>query len=121
MNRDNNMFVKLGQESDEKVISELPEIFQLLKEGEVQPSNEVLDIISKFPTESTPYILEILGENEEQINLQIWTLKEVVPKLPFFVKMALTDEIERMVNKPSSQEKEQKLHSIAQEALNSIL
>ncbi|BDH62172.1 hypothetical protein MTP04_23020 [Lysinibacillus sp. PLM2] len=121
MNQENNEFTTLGQESEENVLSKLPEIFQLLKEGKIKPTNDVLDIISKFPTESTPFILEILGENEEQINLQIWTLKEVVPRLPFFVKIALTDEIERMVNKPSPHEKEQKLDSIAQEALNSIL
>lgn len=99
----------------------LMKLFQLLKGGKISLTNQIADVMVRFPTEITPFLFDVFGNLEESVDLKAECLEHLVPNVPFFVKIALEDELQRIVNDPTEEEKGINLDNKAHEVLNSFI
>lgn len=118
MDKSTDYFLTL---TDEQVKNEIPLIFQRLMEGKIVKSQELADILLKFPNEITTYVFSILESETSDIEMKAWILEEIVPKLPFFVKIALEELLQKMAQTPTDEERSSGLDKKANIVLNSFI
>lgn len=104
----------------EEVIQLFPKLLELIMEKDHPNSLQVAKLFLKYPIDSVPTLLEVLQENQENMLWKAWCLQSVVPKLPFYSKIALTDEIMRIAQNPTKQEVSKKIDKFAQEVLEGL-
>jgi len=103
--------------TDDEFINEIPTLFRLLNEEKLEKTQALADCLLKFPTEMTPFIFEVFETNDFNVTMKEWSLDFIVPQLPFFVKIALEDVLQRMAQSPSEEEK----LALLDEKANSVL
>ncbi|WP_185807828.1 DUF5071 domain-containing protein [Lysinibacillus telephonicus] len=99
----------------------LLQLFQLLKDGKISLTNQIAEVMLRFPTEITPFLFDVFGNLEESVDLKAACLQLLVPNVPFFVKIALEDELQRIANNPTEEEKGINLDKKAHEVLNGFI
>lgn len=107
--------------TDEQFHNELPILFQLLNEEKITKSQDLAEILLKFPNEITPFIFDMFESGTSNIRLKVWSLETIVPQLPFFVKIALEDTLQRLANSPTDEEKLVGLDEKAATVLNGFI
>lgn len=116
MERTEDYFLAL---TDEQQKNEITVLFQLLKEEKIPKSMALAKILLKFPNEITPYIFDLF-ESDNMI-MKAWSLENVIPQLPFFVKIALEDALQRIAQSPSEEEQSVGLNEKAKNVLNGFI
>lgn len=107
--------------SDEEKRSTLPSVFKWLKEGKIERNEGLAEALLQYPTEITPFIFELFGSEKIELNLKKWMLEKVICKLPFFVKIALEEQLQKMAQFPTDEERKRKLHEVAQNVLDGFI
>lgn len=107
--------------SHEQLTTEIPVLFQLLNEEKVAKSQELAEFLLKYPNEITPYIFELFESDTPNMKLIEWTLETIIPQLPFFVKIALEDSLQRIAQSPTDEEKSLGLDEKALNVLNDFI
>ncbi len=107
--------------SNEEIEPHLITLFQLLKDGNLQLTEQIAEMMLRFPTEITPFLFDVFGNAEQFVELKLESLQYLIPKVPFFVKIALEDELQRIANNPTDKEKEAELDKKAEEVLNGFI
>lgn len=118
MNKTESYFLELPEE---KLISEIPALFELLNEEKIVKTQALADLLIKFPNEITPYIFGLFESETINIRMKEWSLEEIIPKLPFFVKIALEDSLQRVAKAPTDAERKGGLDVKAENVLNSFI
>ncbi|WP_168193848.1 DUF5071 domain-containing protein [Lysinibacillus sp. SGAir0095] len=106
--------------ADEQLIIELPALFQLVKENKIMKTPALATRLLRFPNEITPFIFELF-ESDSEIAMKEWSLDYLVPGLPFFVKIALEDVLQRIAQSPNEEEKLVKLDEKANSVLSDFI
>ncbi|MDN4493296.1 DUF5071 domain-containing protein [Ureibacillus aquaedulcis] len=107
--------------TDEQLRSEIPLLLQLVDEKKVENIQMVAELLLKFPTEITPFIFELFESESTSITMKEWSLDYIVPQLPFFVKIALEDALQKIVHSPTDDEKLAELDQKAMDVLNGFV
>ena len=78
----------------ETVIPILPQLLEWIQDMNWPVAEPMVDVLLQYPTELTPYIEQVLlGEDDMWI---YWCLVKIVPKLPFYSKLVLTNAVEQI-------------------------
>lgn len=101
---------RLKQAAVEEVAVYIPKLLEAVKEEGLQ--EEAVELLKRYPTESTAHIEEALLADD--MRLKGILLCKVVPALPFYSKMAVADAVEQIASAPGE------LQQSAREALQSF-
>ena len=107
--------------NEEQLQIEIPELMKLLTENKLLKTQDLATLLLKFPNEITPFIFELFESPAADISMKEWSLEFIVPHLPFFVKIALEDELQRIVQSPTNEEKLVNLDEKAKSVLNGFI
>ena len=107
--------------TDEQQQMEVPLIVQLLNENKLEKTQDLAMLLIKFPNEITPFIFELFETADKDISMKEWCLDFLVPQLPFFVKIALEEELQRIAHAPTIEEKKVNLDEKALSVLNDFI
>ena len=107
--------------TEEQVIDEIPVIFRMLDENKLTKTKELADQLLKFPNEITPHIFDLFESDATAIDMKEWSLDYLVPQLPFFVKIALEDSLQRIAQAPTAQEQSRNLQQKAKNVLDNFI
>lgn len=107
--------------SNEEIEPYLSTLFQLLKDESLPLTEQIAEVMLRFTTEITSFLFDVFGDSGESVKLKASSLEYLVPKVPFFVKIALEDELQRIANNPTEEEKEVNLDKKAQEVLGGFI
>ena len=107
--------------ADEQLQMEVPLIIQLLSENKLAKTQDLAKLLNKFPNEITPFIFEVFESAEKDISTREWCLDYLVPQLPFFVKIALEEQLQRIAHAPTMEEKSVNLDEKALSVLNNFI
>lgn len=107
--------------TDEQLIFEIPSLFLLLNGNKIMKTKSLANCLLKFPNEITPYIFELFESDTSDLRMKEWSLDYIVPQLPFFVKIALEDVLQRIAQSPSEAEKRVKLDEKAASVLSGFI
>ena len=101
---------RLKQAAAEEVAVHIPGLLKAVKEEGLQ--EEAVELLKRYPTESTAYIEEALLADD--MHLKGILLRKIVPALPFYSKMVVADAVEQIASAPGE------LQQSAREALQSF-
>ena len=104
-----------------QLLDEIPVIFQMFNENKLTKTKELADQLLKFPNEITPHIFDLFEINATAIDMKEWSLDYLVPQLPFFVKIALEDALQRMAQAPTDEERSRNLQQKAKNVLDNFI
>ncbi|MEK9198679.1 DUF5071 domain-containing protein [Ureibacillus sp. 179-F W5.1 NHS] len=107
--------------SEEEKRSNLPFVLEWLKVGEIERNEGLAELLLQYPAEITPFIFELLEGEAMDYDLKKWMMENVICKLPFFVKIALEEQLQRIAQLPTDEERKRKLHEVAQTVLDSFI
>ncbi|MCM3389951.1 DUF5071 domain-containing protein [Ureibacillus chungkukjangi] len=107
--------------TNEQLQNEVPLIVQLLNENKLVKTQDLAKLLIKFPNEITPFIFEVFESAEKDISMKEWCLDFLVPQLPFFVKIALEELLQRIAHAPTIEEKSANLDDKALSVLNNFI
>ncbi|MFC7684708.1 DUF5071 domain-containing protein [Ureibacillus sp. GCM10028918] len=91
--------------TSEQLRNEFPLLLQLVSENKLMKTQTLAELLLKFPTEITPFIFELFESKSSNISVKEWSLDYIVPQLPFFMKIALEDALQRIAQSPTDDEK----------------
>lgn len=107
--------------SEEEKRSNLPAVLEWLKEGKIEKNEGLAELLLQYPTEITPFIFELFEGKATDLDLKKWMLESVIINMPFFVKIALEEQLQRMAQLPTDEERKRKLHEVAQTVLDRFI
>ena len=107
--------------TDKQQQMEIPLLVQLLNEKKLEKTQDLAMVLTKFPNEISPFIFELFETVEKDISMKNWCIEFLVPQLPFFVKIALEEELQRIAHAPTIEEKKVNLDIKALSVLNNFI
>jgi len=108
----------LRQQPSENLKVILPELLEWLQDGNWPIAKDIEDIVLGFGIELIPHIKHIFNSNDGC--WKYFVLDGLVNRLPTDILLKLQKDLERMLNDPSRDEKEEELDDILQELLGRI-
>ncbi|MDN4600636.1 DUF5071 domain-containing protein [Paenibacillus sp. F6_3S_P_1C] len=109
---------QLKTESLENLRLILPELLEWLQDGNWPISDPIEDILINFQYELIPYIREILDTND--VGWKYFLLDGLVRKLPDNILRELEQDLRRIINRPTKDEKTEEVDEIAREILERL-
>ena len=108
---------QLMQAAPEDVVPLLPELLTWVQDFNWPVAQPVAELLLQFPNELTVLIADVLDGDD--YDWQYWLLLKIIPRMPFYSKMAFYEQVERIAALQDPQLKE--YAEAAQQALHSFM
>ncbi|MEH7349612.1 DUF5071 domain-containing protein [Gottfriedia acidiceleris] len=109
---------ELKQSNKSDLIPLLPNLLEWIQDMNWPIAKEIAKLLLNFPSEIVPYIKNVLQSDDDI--WKYWCLYELVMKFPIESKILFKDEIEKLANSPTPDEKLEDLDEVALEILGTI-